>query len=148
MKTIKMKWAISALVFGSAVFFSCKKDKNQEPDCSITMQNLSGNYKLTALKYKVTANAPEVDYFATMDACEKDDIIVLKSNGTYNYNDLGTVCTPSGTGNGTWTLNGNILNSDGTINGTITSFDCKTLSYYAEDINVPEDKYTFTMVRQ
>lgn len=148
MKTSKMKWALTALVFGSTMLFSCKKEKTTEPDCSITMQNLSGSYKLTALKYKLNTTTPEMDYLPFMEACEKDDVVILKSNGTYDYNDAGTVCTPSGTDNGTWAVNGNTINSDGTINGTITSYDCKTLIYYAEGINVPGDKFTFTMVKQ
>lgn len=148
MKTVTTKWALTALVFGSVMLFSCKKDKDPEPDCSITIQNLSGSYKLTALKYKPNATAPEIDYLAFMDACEKDDVVVLKTNGTYDYNDAGTVCTPSGTNNGTWSVNGNTINSDGTINGTIASYNCKTLIYFAENINTAGDKFTFTMVKQ
>ena len=148
MKSVNIKWTLIVLVFGSATLFSCKKDKPAEPDCSITMPNLSGSYKLTALKYKLNATTPEMDYLAFMDACEKDDVVVLKPNGTYEYNDAGTVCSPSGTDNGTWSVNGNTINSDGTINGTIASYDCKTLLYYAENINLPGDKFTFTMVKQ
>ena len=148
MKTVNMKWALTALVFAGTTLFSCKKDPKPEPACSISMTGLSGAYKLTALKYKQNATAPEIDYLAFMDACEKDDIVTLKSNGTYDYNDAGTVCTPNGTDNGTWSITGNTLTSDGTMNGTISSYDCKTLIYYAENVNAAGDRLTFTMVKQ
>ncbi|MGG9962448.1 lipocalin family protein [Ferruginibacter sp. SUN106] len=149
MNTVKMKWALTAIVC-STLFFSCKKDPVTPPvpDCSINMTNLSGAYKLTALQYKRDAAAPVVNYLDFMDACEKDDIVTLKSNGTYHYNDAGTVCTPNGSNDGTWSVNGNTINSDGTVNGTISSYDCKTLVYYAENVNLPGDKFTFTMVKQ
>jgi hypothetical protein len=148
MNTQKMKWALTALVC-STMFFSCKKDPvNPEPDCSINRTNLSGAYKLTAMTYKRSATAPVVNYLDYMDDCEKDDIITLKSDGTYQYNDAGTVCNPNGSDIGTWSVTGNTINSDGTINGTITSYDCKTLMYYAENINLPGDKFSFTMVKQ
>jgi hypothetical protein len=149
MNTQKMKWALTALVCSSAILFSCKKDPvTPAPDCSINQTNLSGAYKLTAITYQRNATAPVVNYFDFMDACEKDDIITLKSNGTYQYNDAGTVCDPNGSNDGTWSVTGNSINSDGSINGTITSYDCKTLVYYAANINLPGDKYTFTMVKQ
>jgi hypothetical protein len=148
MKSVNIKWVLTTLVFGSTMLFSCKKDKPAEPDCSISLQNLSGSYKLTALQYKRSASATPVNYLDFMDDCEKDDVLVLKANGTYDYNDAGTVCSPSGTDNGTWSVNGNTINSDGTVNGTIASYDCKTLVYYAENVNLPGDKFTFTMVKQ
>ncbi|PSL47361.1 lipocalin-like protein [Chitinophaga niastensis] len=147
MKTITMKWALIATV-SSSMLFSCKKEKSNTPECSISITNLSGSYKLTALQYKSTVTAAPVDYLASMDACEKDDIITLKSNGTYDYNDAGTVCTPKKTDHGTWKLNGSTLTSDGTLNGTIASYDCKTLIYYVENSIVAGDKLTFTMVKQ
>ncbi|GAB2812347.1 lipocalin-like domain-containing protein [Ferruginibacter profundus] len=149
MNTVKMKWALTALVC-STMLFACKKDPvtPPEPDCSINLTNLSGAYKLTALQYKRSATATPVNYLDYMDACEKDDIVTLKSDGTYHYNDAGTVCTPNGSNDGTWSVTGNTINSDGTVNGTISSYDCKTLVYYAENVNLPGDKFTFTMVKQ
>ncbi|WP_177192420.1 lipocalin-like domain-containing protein [Chitinophaga arvensicola] len=142
MKQTLMSLAVSGL------FFSCQKEKSGSPECSINVASLSGGYKLTALQYKSTATAAAVDYLAFMDACEKDDIITLDSKGTYDYNDAGTICTPEKKEHGTWQLNGNILTSDGTLNGTIASYDCKTLIYYVENTIVPGDRLTFTMAKQ
>src|SRR5258708_4274089 len=93
------------------VISSCHKDKKDS--CGINMTSLSGTYKLTSLKYKMSATAPEQDYLALLDDCQKDDIITLNPDGTYDYKDLGSVCTPNGGGTGTWSLTGNVISSDG-----------------------------------
>lgn len=142
-----MKWALIATALVS-IFFSCKKEKSSTSECSISMTGISGSYKLTALQYKPDANSAPLDYFSYMDDCEKDDIITLNSNGAYNYNDAGTVCTPQEDLNGTWVLNGNTLVSDGIFNGTISSYDCKTLVFYTENSIVKGDRLTFTMMKQ
>lgn len=142
-----IKGALTALAM-SIVLLSCKKDKPAAPDCSISLNGLAGSYKLTKLEYKLTPTAPVQDFFQLMPDCEKDDVVTLKNNGTYTYADAGTVCNPNGNNGGNWSVNGNVINSDGTINGTISSYDCKTLVFYATGINLPGDKYTFTMVKQ
>lgn len=149
MTTMKMKLAIVLMACGT-IFFSCKKDKEQDKPtgCTVNMENLAGSYRLTALQYKETANATPVDYLAPMEDCEKDDILTLKSDGTYSYADAGTVCTPSRSDNGTWQLKDNVLTSDGTLNGTVAAFDCKTLTYYVENSLKTGDRLTFTLVKQ
>jgi hypothetical protein len=142
-----MKWALMAIASGS-MLISCKKEKSSTSDCSISMTGLSGSYKLTALQYKVSATASPVDYLAFMDDCEKDDILTLKSDGTYSVNDAGTVCTPPDNQKGTWLVKGNTLTSDGELNGTVASYDCKTLVYYVDNSIVTGDRLTFTMVKQ
>src|SRR5689334_12546205 len=76
--------------------------KTGDNTCKTDMAHLAGSYKLTAVQYKVTASAQGQDFFGTMDDCEKDDLLVLHANGTYDYNDIGLVCTPSGSGKGSW----------------------------------------------
>lgn len=146
MKTT-MKLALMVMVYGST-FFSCKKEKNGESGCPLSIANLSGAYKLTALQYKANANAASADYLAFMDDCEKDDILRLKIDGTYVNDDAGSVCDPATTAQGTWQLHGNTLTSDGKLNGTVASYDCKTLVYYIENAINPGDKLTFTLVKQ
>jgi hypothetical protein len=147
MNSLKIKLAFTTLVL-SSLFFSCKKEKTLETNCSINMQNLSGTYKLVAMQYKASPNTAEIDYLPFMDACEKDDDIILKPNGTYNYNDIGISCTPNESDNGVWALNGNLINSDGIMNGTIKSFDCKTLVFYLDDYNMQKDRITVTMAKK
>lgn len=147
MKANIMRWALIAMTFGTIVL-SCKKEKSDFFQCSTSMAGLSGSYHLTALQYKLDASAAPVDYLAFMDDCEKDDTIILKSDGTYDYNDAGTTCVPDGTQNGTWKVTGNTLTSDGIFNGSIASYDCKTLVFYVNNAIKPGDKLTYTMVKQ
>jgi hypothetical protein len=143
--TIKKTLTVVAI---STMFFACKKEKDSTPGCPVTMENLSGSYKLTALQYKASANATPADYLAYLDDCEKDNIISLKSDGTYKEDDAGTVCTPSETAEGTWQLNGKTLISDGTLNGTIASFDCKSLIFYVDNALKQGDRLTYTLEKQ
>jgi hypothetical protein len=147
MNTGKLKMALAVILISSIVF-SCKKEKNNEGECSISMSNLSGTYKLTALKYKLNNAAPEQDYLAFMDDCEKDDLIILHQDGTYKYEDVGTVCSPNGSGTGEWSLHGRTLTSDGLVNGEIASFDCKKIVYNIDDIYTDGDRLVFVMEKQ
>ena len=74
-----------------SALFACKKEKDNTPGCPVTMETLSGDYKLTALEYKASSTAAPADYLAYMDDCEKDDTLRLKNDGTYNKEDGGTV---------------------------------------------------------
>jgi hypothetical protein len=125
---------------------SCQKNKDE--DCATTVASLSASYKLASMSYKISASAPAQDYLVFMDACEKDDIITLKSNGTYTYQDAGVACTPNGNDAGVWSLNGSTITSDGLIAGTIESFDCHTLVFYLTNINTAGDRMTISMVKQ
>ncbi|HEY1166383.1 MAG TPA: lipocalin family protein [Chitinophaga sp.] len=147
MKTTTMKWALTVMV-SSSILLSCKKESTEPAACEISLTGIAGNYKLVALEYKESASAAPVDYLSPMEDCEKDNILVLKSDGTYRYDDAGTACSPKGTEEGTWEVHGNTLRSDGTLNGTIASYDCKTLTYYAENTIEQGDRMTFTLVKQ
>ncbi|RFS20160.1 hypothetical protein DVR12_20815 [Chitinophaga silvatica] len=147
MNAITMKWFL--LMIPATILLSCKKEKSEsESKCNIDVASLSGTYKVTSLKYTSKPDATPVDFMEFMEACEKDDIITLKKDGTYEYFDLGVTCSPNGSDKGTWELNGKTLISDGKLNGTVSSFDCKTLVYYVENSLVSGDKFVFTMVRQ
>jgi len=146
MNTTPMKRAL--IVMAASTLFACKKEKDNTPGCPVTMENLSGAYKLTALQYKASANAAPADYLAYMDDCEKDNILNLKSDGTYKEDDAGTVCDTDEADQGTWQLHGNTLTSDGKLNGTIASWDCKTMVYYIENAIKPGDRLTYTLEKQ
>jgi hypothetical protein len=126
---------------------SCSREPDETQLCSTNMTTLSGTYKLTAIKYKATPATAEVDYLAFMEDCEKDDLVTLNPNGTYNYKDAGTSCAPKGDESGTWSLSGNTVYSDGIVGGTIESFDCKTLVVFVTDVNIPGDKLAVTFTK-
>ena len=139
-----MKKLVFFLAIGTLTFVSCKKDKD---DCQTTAASLAAAYRTVSIKYKQTPSSSELDYFATLDACEKDDILTLNANGTYSYTDAGSVCAPPGSYTGTWSVSGNTITVDGD-NGTIQSFDCSTLVLYVENNFVAGDRLTTTLVKQ
>jgi hypothetical protein len=145
--TFRLSVFVTTLLF-TIMVASCKKDHDNNSNCAITMTNLAGTYKLTALKYKVNANAPAQDYLTMLDACERDDLINLRADGVYIYTDAGTSCTPNESDNGTWAMTSNILVSDGIVAGNVTSFDCHTLVVNSGDIYVAGDQLIFTMEKQ
>lgn len=149
MKTNFLSWTVSVVVV-SCTLVACQKEKSEtgDPKCSISMTGLAGTYKLTALQYRQNASAAPVDYLAYMDACEQDNLLILKSDGTYEYRDLGTICPDAEPNTGTWEVNGHQLTSDGTLNGTLASYDCKTMVYYLENAIRPGDQLTYTLVKQ
>ena len=135
-----MKKILLLATFGMFLLTSCDKD---DDDCETNVTSVSGTYKLTSLKYKASGQ-PEVDLFAFMEACEKDDLTILNANATYSYQDAGTVCSPDGRFAGTWSMSGSTITVDGET-GTIQSFDCNTFVFYTEDAG---DRLTFTYDKQ
>ncbi len=99
------------------------------------------------MTYKASATSAEVDYFAILDACAKDDVTTLNTNGTYRLTDAGIVCSPPNTDNGTWSLSGNTMTIGGSL-ATIESFDCKTLVVSIPDTQVAGDKLKVTLTKQ
>ena len=142
-----MKKNILSIVLLAATVMSCKKEDSKPDICGTDMLSLAGSYKTTATKYKASSSAPEQDFFATLDACEKDDIVKLNADGTANYQDAGTVCTPNGSYSGAWSVNGNSITMNGT-QGTILLFDCRRLVVTATGALVPGDIFTVTYEKQ
>jgi hypothetical protein len=149
MKKVQWKCMLTATLITMAIS-SCQKpaDDAPAPACAVSMQGLAGNYKLSAMKYKATATAPEQDYLPLLEPCEIDDLLTLNANGTYTSRDAGMVCVPDNSGSGTWAVSGNTLTSDGIWNGTITSYNCRLLVFSLEGTTIPGDKLTFTMTKQ
>jgi hypothetical protein len=94
--------ALALLVLVSASFSACKKDKDDS--LAVTKENLAGTYKVASIKVKVTGIGEEDVTDSYLDACEKDDELVLKSDLQFNYVDAGTACSFNGSYESTWTL--------------------------------------------
>ena len=135
------------LSFSYLLFIACNKDESGTPTCTTTAATIAGTYKIIASTYKETPTSDEVDEYSLMDACEKDDLIELNSNNTYNATDAGIACSPRSDESGSWSLSGSTL----TIEGdpvTIQSFDCKTLVLILADYDVAGDQLIVTFQKQ
>ncbi|CAN5127618.1 hypothetical protein BH11BAC5_BH11BAC5_54760 [soil metagenome] len=143
------------IIFTTAVllllFTSCKKDKSTASGtCNKTVADIAGTYAI--LKIEVGMNGVFLDITSQQDACEKDDRLTLNANGTSAYQDLGTVCSPSGDDSGTWSIdaNGRMTikdngGNDDISSADITSFDCHTLVLTGTDISSPAEQVRLTL---
>lgn len=138
------------LTLHTVLFFTACKKPNATPSCSTDAASIAGAYKITAVTYKATATSAEMDYFNTLfpNACERDDVYTFQTNGSYQIKDAGTVCSPLGDDNGTWSfVSANSLIIDGDAIG-LESFDCKTLVLVNMDTQVSGDRLKLTLARQ
>lgn len=149
MNTLIVKRTLT-IFFTGLILFSCQKEKGRKngTECNLSMANIAGAYKLTKLTYKANASTPETDFLVFMDDCEKDDLITLRAEGKYTYDDEGTVCSPDQSSTGDWRLVNNRIISDGMVSGTVSKFDCQALVLHVNGIYEEGDKLEFTMVRQ
>lgn len=113
---------------------SCKKKDKEPENITPTTSNLSGSYKTAKVTGTASGSSTEIDITSTwLDACEKDDIITLSSNGTYTVVDAGTTCSPTSADTGTWSLvNSTTINIDGSVN-TIKRFNGTNLDISFSD---------------
>jgi len=137
------------IVIASLLILSCKKDKGDKNNCTTDTASITGAYKITAVTYKASSTASEIDYFDILfpDACERDDTYTFSLNGGYTIDDTGLVCSPASDDNGTWSVSGNIMTIDGDA-VDIKSFDCKYLVIVNSDTQTSGDKLTLTLTRQ
>ena len=128
---------------------ACSKDPVEPVSCEANSASIVGAYKITAVKYKASPSAAEIDYMNTLfpDACERDDIYTFYHNGTYTIKDAGSVCSPSGDDNGTWSLNNKIMTIDGDPT-LLEKFDCKVMVIMNSGIEVSGDELRLTLTKQ
>jgi hypothetical protein len=118
--------------FALALFSTgCKKESGSGGNCTLSNSSLPGVYKKTAEAYQQNAQAPIEDDFSNLFACEKDDLLTVKTDGTYTISEGAVSCTPPTQAiSGSWNLNGNNLNisfSGGfSISTTISDFTCNS----------------------
>jgi hypothetical protein len=120
---------LTLIVLASVLIFSgCKKDDAKT--CDLNSANFAGTYKITS----ELVNGVEIHNSANTDPCELDDLLIFNANGTYEYSDAGTVCSPSGDDSGTWSLSGSNLILDGSTEGAITDFSCTGFKVNLQDV--------------
>lgn len=126
---------------------SCKKNTDQT--CNLDTASVAGSYKVTAVRYKATATSPETDYYSQFfpDACERDDIITLNTNGSATFTDAGVKCSPPGDDVSTWSLSGNTITIDGGP-ANVDSFNCSSITVSEADVFTAGDKLILVLTRQ
>lgn len=126
---------------------SCKK--KDHPACVTDTTSIAGYYRITGATYKSSASATETDYFTILfpDACQRDDVYIFKTDGSYQLKDAGNVCSPNGDDIGSWSVSGSTMMVDGDPSA-IKSFDCKNLVIVNSDILEVEDELKITLLKQ
>jgi len=126
------------------IITSCSK-KSDSP--ALSLQNVTGTYKMTA--YTLVSAGVTIDAYSKLGSCERDDLLKLNADSTYNYKDAGTVCSPDGSYDGTWKLSGNYFIVDGSDSSTVTSFNGSTLVLATSDYyNGAAATFTSTYTKQ
>jgi hypothetical protein len=98
---MKLKLPMVLFIITLTTLMSCKKDKDAPAPLVISIETISGSYKLAALTHKVD-NLPEEDDMKNMDECEKDDILKFMPDKSFVGVDAGLKC--SGDYTGDWDL--------------------------------------------
>jgi len=150
------------LIAITASFNSCKKDKEEVTTPKTKTQLLCGkNWKLTAEICDPAidwngSGAVSTNVYNQMQSCEKDDIVIFNTNGTYTNDEGVSKCNTADpqTVTGSWVFNTNETILSRTRNGETISFDINTLNetslilIYIEVINSINYTLTATYTKQ
>ena len=94
-----MKKVLFGLLSLALVATACKKSKDAP---ALTKENVAGAYMLEKVTFKYGSSGEQDITAGYVDDCEKDDIVTLKTDFTYDSKDAGQEC--SGDYTGTWGL--------------------------------------------
>ncbi len=141
-----MKTKIFLATLLLCIFFSCKKS-DSNGSCDKTVASIAGTYEI--VKFEAGFNGIFQDFTNQIDACDLDNKILLKADGTTVTQDVGAVCTPLSNSTGTWSISsaGKITINDNNGGPTdistadITSYDCATLVLTGADPTAPSDQF-------
>lgn len=148
-----MKRIILALMVLATVA-SCKKDKNNDPNCEKTVAGIAASYKITKAVVVLTGLPEQNVTNSLFGACELGGVYQLKSDKTVVYTETAT-CAGNGVGN--WdVVGGNITITFTSGNGsdfpmlagtaTVSGWDCSTLTI--SEVPAAGQTYKFTFTKQ
>jgi hypothetical protein len=152
MKKFSLLLIFSALIL---VAFSCKKDKSES-----NTDKLTGKYWIaTAITIDPAINLGGTqisDWYAQMDACEKDNLQKFDKNGIYTFDEGASKCDVADpqTTTGTWAFNTDetvisVTDVDGTYSYTIIDLSSSTCKFkYSEVFNSITYTFTVTMIEK
>jgi|SRR5271154_393641 len=126
---------------------SCSKSKSS--NVTPTNSNFVGTYKFSSETGK-PGTGPQFNAFDSLAPCERDDEVRFNADSSYDYLDVGTVCSPTASYSGTWYLqNSKTLVLDLSSVYTIQSFNNKTLVLvFTDTYTSPATVYTLTLAKQ
>ena len=128
-------------------FFSCDKNEDDPPPtCPQTVASIAATYKLTSLRFR-PAGGTESDIIGSLNACERDNLLILNANRTFAHQDAGVVCSPALNYAGDWDITGSAIRLE-TETGTIVSFDCTNLVFYVNNKPGAGDRMTYKYTKQ
>jgi hypothetical protein len=141
-----MKKILMAGTLLVALVTGCKRNDNFTDPCPIQQTTIAGKYLVTAITYKASSTAAVQDLYATLDACIKDDVYILKKDSTVEIIADSVICPgPPPPGSITvWYVSGDgkkfVLDAE----YDISSFDCTDLVVTQKDFSIPGDIRTVT----
>jgi hypothetical protein len=124
MKLIQKPYLL-ILISAILILSSCKDDDPQE----VSPASIYGEWKQVAGMYSPTFNGIS-DYFSGRSACNKDDILVLNLNNTYEYNEGASKCSesdPQVYENGSISISGELTSITIGNNEYVLDFDSNTM---------------------
>ncbi|MBU3715324.1 MAG: hypothetical protein FGM46_10340 [Ferruginibacter sp.] len=113
----------------SFAIWSCQGDFKP---CALSKTSLTGTYKITAQIIK-KSTGEIVNGFTGWKPCQLDDLYIFNSNGTFEYSEGTTSCTPpSSPLTQNWTLVGSKL-TIGENEGSVSDFTCNSFKLIKQD---------------
>ena len=109
--------------------------------------DISGNYTLVSMKYRENPAAGEVDKLAAMDICQKESILVLKSDGSFNHSNNNIKCSSTTNDRGTWAVSNQSIIFNGDANH-IGSLQNKSLTIIRKNVNSNDDQLTSVYMKR
>ncbi len=113
-----------ALAFTLLQSSSCKKDDDPVPQKTKTELITLGNWKFVKVESRTTPTGAWSDAGGLLQACEKDNINVIRTNATYEINEGATKCSaadPQIVESGTWAFQTNETELKQTPTGSSSS---------------------------
>ncbi|MGN6491302.1 MAG: lipocalin family protein [Agriterribacter sp.] len=145
------KFALVLIASSALIVTSCQKDNEEDPEPT-KKELLSNKWKIIDVQ---TADGTSIINIAPQAKCMQNNIVTIKTDNTFSFEDVPDECDPPFAGTGTWSFVENETKVKFEVSGgdpltlTIKDLNATTLklSYYFEDAPIPGD-YTVVLQKQ
>lgn len=149
---------LAAMIAAIVLMASCSK-KDDNTNTNPGQPTIVGSWKVTGLVSNVpltVGGQSTTEFFQFYPACAKDNMLVFKSDKSYEANEGATKCDPNDpqvTDTGNWTVDGTKLEiksrTASSISATLVQLDNTTLKFsFDADFNGTPYVATYTYTRQ